>query len=106
MCDSACKEYWPPLASHGTPRAGKGVHRSLLELVRSRHGTRQATYAGHPLYTFVGDKRAGKTTGEGLRNFGAEWYPVAANSHEVEKSKSASGSSGVRNGYGSSGVGW
>jgi hypothetical protein len=25
-----------------------------------------------PLCTFVGDKRAGQTTGEGLSNFGAE----------------------------------
>jgi secreted repeat protein with Y-X4-D motif len=83
----------PPLASHGTSRVDKGGQGSLLELGRSRHGTRQVTYAGHPLCTFVGDKRAGQTTGEGLRNFGAEWYAVAANGHEVEKSKSASGSS-------------
>ena len=27
MCDSACKEYWPPLASDGIARAGKGSTR-------------------------------------------------------------------------------
>jgi len=27
-------------------------------------------YAWHPLYTFVGDKRPGHTSGEDLTNFG------------------------------------
>jgi predicted lipoprotein with Yx(FWY)xxD motif len=100
MCNSACAKYWPPLTSHGTPRAGKGVHQSLLRTARSGNGVRQVTYGGHPLYTFVGDKRAGQTAGEGLDNFGAEWYAVAANGHTVERSdKSASDSSGS-GGYG------
>jgi predicted lipoprotein with Yx(FWY)xxD motif len=101
MCDSACAQYWPPLINHGTPHAGKGVHQSLLRLTRSR----QVTYAGHPLYTFVGDKRAGQTSGEGLDNFGAEWYAVAANGHKVERHESA-GRSSSSGGYGRSGGGW
>jgi predicted lipoprotein with Yx(FWY)xxD motif len=107
-CTSACAKYWPPLTSHGTPRAGKGVHQSLLRLARSRNGTRQMTYAGHPLYTFVGDKRAGQTAGEGLDNFGAEWYAVAANGHTVERSDTSAGgsSSSDSGGYGTSGGGW
>ena len=83
-CNSACTTYWPPLTSHTTPRAGKGVHQSLLRLTRSRNGTRQVTYAGHPLYTFVGDKHAGQTTGQGLDNFGAEWYALSASGQKVE----------------------
>jgi predicted lipoprotein with Yx(FWY)xxD motif len=84
MCNSACTTYWPPLNSHAAPRAGKGVHQSLLSLTRSRNGARQVTYAGHPLYTFVGDKHAGQTTGQGLDNFGAEWYALAASGQKVE----------------------
>jgi predicted lipoprotein with Yx(FWY)xxD motif len=103
-CDSACTKYWPPLTSHGAPRAGKGVHQSLLRVARSRNGARQVTYAGHPLYRFVGDKRAGQTTGEGLDDFGAEWYAVAANGHTVEKRESkgssSSGDSTTGGGYG------
>jgi predicted lipoprotein with Yx(FWY)xxD motif len=38
MCGSACIKYWPPLTSHATPRAGKGVHQSLLRLARSATG--------------------------------------------------------------------
>jgi predicted lipoprotein with Yx(FWY)xxD motif len=86
-CSAACLAYWPALTSIGTPRAGNGVHQSLLKLVRAHNGSRQVTYAGHPLYTFVGDKRAGQTTGEGLRNFGADWYALAASGRKVDRSE-------------------
>ena len=59
---------------------------------------RQVTYAGHPLYTFVGDKTAGATTGEGLDTFGGGWYAVAASGHKVEQSQSSGGGHG--SGYG------
>lgn len=107
MCNSACTTYWPPLTSHATPRAGKGLHQSLLGLGRSRNGARQVTYAGHPLYTFVGDKRSGQTSGEGLDDFGAEWYALAGNGHKVERNASGSSSSAAPSpGYGTSGSGW
>jgi predicted lipoprotein with Yx(FWY)xxD motif len=106
MCNSACAKYWPPLTSHGTPRAGKGVRQSLLRLARSAHGARQVTYAGHPLYTFAGDKRAGQTAGEGLDDFGAEWYAVAANGHTVERSDTSASDSSGSGGYGTPSGGW
>jgi predicted lipoprotein with Yx(FWY)xxD motif len=105
MCDSACAKYWPPLTSRGTPRAGKGVHQSLLRLARSRNGARQVTYAGHPLYTFVGDERTGQAAGEGLDDFGAEWYAVGANGRTVERNATGSSSSGS-GGYTRAGGGW
>ena len=36
------------------------------------------TYNRHPLYTYVLDKGAGQTTGEGVSAFGAKWYAVSA----------------------------
>jgi predicted lipoprotein with Yx(FWY)xxD motif len=93
MCDSACATYWPPLTSQGAPRAGKGLQQSKLRLARSRGGTRQVIYAGHPLYRFAGDTRAGQTAGEGLDNFGAEWYALAANGHKVERDTGSSDTS-------------
>jgi predicted lipoprotein with Yx(FWY)xxD motif len=99
MCNTACVAYWPALTSHGTPRAGKGVQQSLLQLGRADAGVRQVTYAGHPLYTFVGDKHAGQTTGEGLNNFGAKWFALAASGHTVQASQPSSG--GYGSGYGS-----
>jgi predicted lipoprotein with Yx(FWY)xxD motif len=85
MCATACIAYWPPLVSHGAPRAGTGVKQSLLTLGRTHNGIRQVLYAGHPLYTFVGDKHAGQATGEGLNNFGAEWYAIAATGQKVDR---------------------
>jgi predicted lipoprotein with Yx(FWY)xxD motif len=98
-CETACASYWPPLLSGARPRAGTGVHRSMLGVTKRQDGRRQVTYAGHPLYRFVGDKTAGQTTGEGLTNFGAEWYALAATGRTVEPSKPS------RGGYGSGG-GW
>jgi predicted lipoprotein with Yx(FWY)xxD motif len=104
-CNSACVQYWPALTSRATPRAGSGVHQSMLRVIRQHNGVRQVTYAGHPLYTFVGDKSAGQTSGEGLTNFGAGWYAVAASGRKIEESQSSSGSSSSGGGYGS-GYGW
>jgi predicted lipoprotein with Yx(FWY)xxD motif len=98
-CDSACVKFWPPLVSRTTPRAGKGVYKAMLGVSRRHDGRRQVTYAGHPLYTFVGDKAPGDTSGEGLTNFGAAWYALAASGRTVEPSQPSSG------GYGSGG-GW
>jgi hypothetical protein len=54
--------------------------------------------------TFVGDKRAGQTSGEGVTNFGAGWYVLTANGKKVEETTSSgssdSGSSGSSGGYG------
>jgi predicted lipoprotein with Yx(FWY)xxD motif len=103
-CNTACMKYWPALTSRGTPRAGRGVHQSLLRVTAPRNGRSQVLYAGYPLYTFVGDKRPGQTTGEGLTNFGAGWYALAASGRTIEQVRSGGGySSG--SGY-SSGGGW
>jgi predicted lipoprotein with Yx(FWY)xxD motif len=93
-CNSVCVSYWPPLTSHGTARAGKGVNQSMLGLTSAHNGVRQVTYGGHPLYTFVGDKQAGQTTGEGLNNFGAGWYVLAANGKKVEPAAPAPSTGG------------
>jgi predicted lipoprotein with Yx(FWY)xxD motif len=43
-CNTACVTYWPALTSHGTPRAGLGVHQSLLGTTRRRTaGSRSPT---------------------------------------------------------------
>jgi predicted lipoprotein with Yx(FWY)xxD motif len=104
-CNTACLSYWPALTSRAAPRAGTGVQKSMLRLTKQTNGVRQVTYAGHPLYTFVGDKSAGATTGEGLQNFGAGWYALAANGHKVVKQSTTAGGGGG-GGYGGGGYGY
>jgi predicted lipoprotein with Yx(FWY)xxD motif len=92
-CYGACAAYWPPLLSAATPRAGRGVRAALLGVSKRTDGRRQVTYAGHPLYTFVGDTRAGATTGEALTDFGAAWYAVAPSGRAIKRGAPASGGS-------------
>jgi predicted lipoprotein with Yx(FWY)xxD motif len=98
-CTNACLSYWPAFTSRTVPRAGAGVQQSLLRLAAPTRGLRQVTYAGHPLYTFVGDKRSGETTGEGLRNFGGGWDVLGADGRKIEQSHST----GTGYGYSSGG---
>jgi predicted lipoprotein with Yx(FWY)xxD motif len=92
-CYGDCAEYWPPLITHGTPIAGAGARASLLGASRRSDGRMQVTYAGHPLYYFVQDARAGQTKGEGLTGFGGRWDPVSAAGRAVQKASTMSADS-------------
>jgi predicted lipoprotein with Yx(FWY)xxD motif len=83
-CYGACAQYWPPLLSHGTPIARAGVKQSLVGTTRRRNGSMQVTYAGHPLYRYVGDTRPGQTNGAGLQDFGGGWDPISPSGRKVE----------------------
>jgi predicted lipoprotein with Yx(FWY)xxD motif len=102
-CYGDCAVYWPPLLSSAKPHAGKGVRASLLGLILRRDGKRQVTYAGHPLYLFVTDTKAGQTTGQGRTDFGAAWEVLTANGRGIEAT--AAGSGGAGGGYGGGGYG-
>jgi len=75
-CSGACSQAWPPVTTTGTPKASGAVKASLLGTIKRADGTREVTYAGHPLYTFAGDSQAGQTTGQGSTGFGAPWWVV------------------------------
>jgi predicted lipoprotein with Yx(FWY)xxD motif len=75
-CSGACAQAWPPVTTTGTPKASGAVKASLLGTTKRADGSREVTYAGHPLYTFAGDTQAGQTTGEGSNAFGAPWWVV------------------------------
>jgi predicted lipoprotein with Yx(FWY)xxD motif len=84
-CYGACAQGWPPLLTTGTPTAAAGVSASLLGTVKRTDGTVQVTYAGHPLYYFVADTKAGDIRGQNLHAFGADWYVVSPAGKKVEK---------------------
>jgi predicted lipoprotein with Yx(FWY)xxD motif len=75
-CSGACAQAWPPLTTTATPKASGAVKASLLGTTKRADGSREITYAGHPLYTFAGDTQAGQTTGQGSNGFGAPWWVV------------------------------
>lgn len=85
-CYGACAQYWPALFSHGKPIARAGVKQSLVGTTRRRNGAMQVTYAGHPLYRYVGDTRPGQTNGAGLQDFGGGWEPISPSGRKVESS--------------------
>jgi predicted lipoprotein with Yx(FWY)xxD motif len=84
-CSGACLVYWPPLLTGGTPTAIKGAEHGLLGSIRRGDGTRQVTYAGHPLYRFFGDTKRGQTNGEGLKDFGAAWYALMPSGKKIDR---------------------
>jgi predicted lipoprotein with Yx(FWY)xxD motif len=83
-CSGACASYWPPLIAHGKPIATGGAKQSLIGTIKRANGTRQVTYAGHPVYTYVLDTKRGQTKGEGSTLFGAGWDALAPSGKKIE----------------------
>ena len=83
-CYGPCEEGWPPLTTASAPQAGEGAQASKLGTTERKDGTMQVTYAGHPLYTFVEDKKPGEANGNDTDAFGAEWYALEASGSEPE----------------------
>jgi predicted lipoprotein with Yx(FWY)xxD motif len=74
-CYGTCAVYWPPVT--GPVTAGPGITGKLATIKRS-DGSIQATYDGHPLYTYVGDSAAGQANGNNLNLNGGLWREVPA----------------------------
>ena len=72
-CNGSCAAYWPPVKGPAT--AGAGVTGKLGTITRS-DGSMQATYNGHPLYTYVADSAPGQAKGNGLNLNGGVWHEV------------------------------
>jgi predicted lipoprotein with Yx(FWY)xxD motif len=94
-CTGTCATYWPPVT--GPVTAGPGVTGTLGVITRS-DGTMQATYDGHPLYTYVGDSAPGQAKGNGLNLSGGLWHEVTV-SGSVAPVASSTASSGGGYGY-------
>ena len=82
-CYGACAAYWPALTTKGKPTAISGARKALLGTTRRRDGRLQVTYHGHPLYRFSGDTRKGLTSGQGLDDFGGEWWVVSPTGKKI-----------------------
>jgi predicted lipoprotein with Yx(FWY)xxD motif len=56
----------------------------LIGTIRLANGKKQVTYAGHPLYTYVGDSAPGQTYYVNFFQFGGYWPAVNASGRELK----------------------
>ncbi len=109
-CTGSCATAWPPVT--GKPTAVMGVRLvGKFGTITRANGVLQATYKGHPLYTYAGDSAPGQTKGNGL---GGVWHvlkvnpigamaPSAAMSSSSPAPSASASSSGYGSGYGGGG---
>ena len=84
-CSGACASVWPPLiAATAKGVTGRGLSAAKLGSAKRADGTTTVTYAGHPLYSYAGDAKARDTNGQGLDQFGAEWYVLAPSGNKID----------------------
>jgi predicted lipoprotein with Yx(FWY)xxD motif len=91
MCNGSCAKYWPPVK--GPVTVASGVTGKLGTITRS-NGAVQATYNGHPLYTYVADTTPGQAKGNGLNLSGGVWHEVTVSGAAPAASSSPSSSGG------------
>jgi predicted lipoprotein with Yx(FWY)xxD motif len=94
-CNGSCAQIWPPVTGPAT--AGSGITGKLGTITRS-DGSTQATYDGHPLYTYTADTAPGQANGNGINASGGVWHEVTA-SGAAAPASSPSASSGGGGGY-------
>ncbi len=80
---SGCASIWPALTTKAKPVATKGVNAKLLGTIKLPNGSRQVTYASHPLYKYSGDVGPRQTDYVGVSASGGTWYGINAKGQRV-----------------------
>lgn len=82
-----CGKEWPALL--GPVTAGHGVKANLLGTEKRPDGSRQATYAGFPVYTYAGNKedgpgdmKPGDVHGQGLFDL---WWVIGPSGKPIKR---------------------
>ena len=95
-CSGTCASFWPPVKGPATLMSGiKGT----LGTIKRSDGSTQATFNGHPLYTFKGDSKPGEDTGNGKNLNGGVWHVVTVSGSAPAPKSSSSKSGGGGYGY-------
>lgn len=105
-CTGACAAQWPPLM--GMPHTASGAKLTGLGTIPRPGGGVQATYKGHPLYTYTPDTAPGQMSGTSV----PEWHAATTKTKKISKkgsmpmpAPSSSSSSSSGGGYGGGGYG-
>lgn len=101
-CNGSCSSFWPPVLGKVTAAPGTTLPKAFGTITRSG-GQTQATYDGHPLYTYVGDTAAGMANGNGKNLSGGLWWamtPTGAKPKAAPAGSSSSSTGGGGGGYG------
>jgi predicted lipoprotein with Yx(FWY)xxD motif len=89
-CNGTCAQNWPPVKGPATASGVKGT----FGTIKRSDGSTQATFDGHPLYTFVGDTAPGQNKGNGLNALGGLWHEITTSGTAAPASTSAAGGGG------------
>jgi predicted lipoprotein with Yx(FWY)xxD motif len=89
-CNGTCAQNWPPVKGPATATGVKGT----FGTIKRSNGATQATFDGHPLYTFVGDTAPGQDKGNGLNAAGGLWHEITTSGSAPAGSSSSSSSGG------------
>jgi predicted lipoprotein with Yx(FWY)xxD motif len=95
-CNGTCAQNWPPVKG---PVTASGVTGTFGAITRS-DGSVQATFDGHPLYTFVGDTAPGQNKGNGLNVAGGLWHEITASGTAAPAPAGGSSQGSGGGGYG------
>ena len=87
-CNGTCAQIWPPVTGPAT--AAHGIT-GTLGTIKRVDGATQATYDGHPLYTYAGDTQPGQDKGNGIKGV---WHVVTPGTAAIASSTGTGG-----NGY-------
>ena len=89
-CNGTCAQNWPPVTGSATAAGVTGT----FGTIKRSDGSVQATFDGHPLYTFVGDTAPGQAKGNGLNAFGGLWHEITTSGSAAPVSASSPGGGG------------
>ncbi|HET9058643.1 MAG TPA: hypothetical protein VFN61_01885 [Acidimicrobiales bacterium] len=102
VCTGKCLSFWPPVVvSKSTTHIdlGPGVTGEVgfLPLTKT---TKEVTFDGYPLYTFVKDTGPGQSHGEGVVAFGGTWELIRPAALVAPATKAAASGTTTTTAYG------
>jgi len=74
-CTGSCATYWPPVMGTAVAASGTTLPHGFGTISRPGGGI-QATYDGHPLYTYAAGTSPGEVTGNDLNASGGLWWAM------------------------------